>query len=159
VLFVPQGSPVDIETERDDVEIKGVESDVTVRSIEGDLRLRSIGGRISAKTARGAIAATLETGVTDEPQSLATETGPIEVHLWEDADLQVEIATSGVISTDFSIEIEHRRFEEPGKRAHAVIGAGSARLVLRSNRGPVSLLRLERETVPQETGEAATNKE
>ena len=47
--------------------------------------------------------------------------------------MTVSIATSGEISTDFSIEIEHRPFEEPGKR------------------GRVRLLRLQRQFHPSKT--------
>jgi hypothetical protein len=81
---------------------------------------------------------------------MTTETGEIEVYLWEDADLDVRIATSGEISTDFSIDIEHRRFEEPGKHAVATVGKGGAELALRSKRGPVRLLRLQKYFKPND---------
>lgn len=149
VLFVPLGVALEAETREDRIEVKGLKSDLSAASISGDIWIRSIQGRVRARTARGHLTAMLESGVTKEPQELSTETGEIEVHLWEDADLQVEIATSGEISTDFSLEIEHRRFEEPGKIARAKVGAGTAALSLKSKRGRVRLLRMPRHFRPQ----------
>ena len=53
--------------------------------------------------------------------------------------------------TDFSIDIEHRRFEEPGKIAVATVGKGGPGLDLSSKRGPILLLRLPRHFKPDET--------
>ena len=144
VLFVPEGAAVDAETGEDQINVKGLKGDLAARSDKGDIRIRSIDGRVRAKTVRGRIAASLETGVTEESQDLSTETGDIEVYLWEDAKMEVEIATSGEISTDFSIDIEHLRHEEPGKRARAIVGGGGPKLSLYTKRGHVRLLRLQR---------------
>jgi hypothetical protein len=144
VLFVPERAALDAETREDQINVKGLKGDVTARSEQGDIRIRSVEGRVRAKTTRGQIAASLEADVTSESQDLSTETGDIEVWLWEDADMEVEIATSGEISTDFTISIEHRRFEEPGKRAMATVGVGGPKLSLYTKRGRVRLLRLQR---------------
>ena len=148
VVFVPQGATLDARTEDGLLEAKGLKGDLIASSFKGTVRIRSIQGRVSAKSARGAISAALETGVTDRPQSFTTETGDIEVYLWEDANLQVRLATSGEISTDFSIDIEHRRFEEPGKQGRATVGKGGPELVLESKRGRVRLLRQQRDFDP-----------
>ena len=76
--------------------------------------------------------------------------GDIEVYLWEDASMEVHLATSGEISTDFTIEIEHRRFEEPGKHGRATLGAGGSVLSLHSKRGRVRLFRLQRDFNPDD---------
>mgnify|MGYP001064198187 CR=1 FL=1 len=52
--------------------------------------------------------------------------------------------TSGEISTDFSLQVERNRFEEPGKHALAVIGKGGPELSLASKRGNIHLLWLPR---------------
>jgi hypothetical protein len=91
----------------------------------------------------------LENGVTAEAQQLSTITGDIEVYLWEDAGMEVDIKTSGEISTDFSIAVEHRRFEEPGKHATAIVGGGGPGLSLYSKRGRVKLLRLQKDFKPE----------
>jgi len=150
VLFIPEGASLDAETLEDQINAKGLKGDLTVRSEKGDIRIRSVEGRVRARTARGQITVSLETDVTLASQDFSTETGDIEVYLWEDANLEVEIATSGEISTDFSVSIEHLRYEEPGKRAVATIGEGGPKLSLYTKRGRVRLLRLQQELASQE---------
>jgi hypothetical protein len=150
VLFVPQGATLEILTEAGKIDVKGTEGDLSASSLTGDIRIRSVKGNVRAKSARGDLSVALETGVTDADQELSTETGEIEVYLWEDAAVNVAIATSGMISTDFSIEIEHRRAEEPGKRATAKVGQGGSNLSLYSKRGEIRLLRLPRHFKPEE---------
>lgn len=144
VVFVPLGARLDAQTDHDQIQVKGMRGDVNASSGTGDIWIRSVAGSVDAKSARGDISVVLETGVTHETQDLTTETGDIEVYLWEDADMAVRLATSGEISTDFSLQIEHRRNEEPGKRAVAVVGDGGPELVVSSKRGHVSLLRLQK---------------
>lgn len=150
VLFVPKGAALDAETREDPINVKGLKGDLTARSEKGDIRIRAVEGAVRAKTVRGQIAVSLETDVTSESQDFSTETGDIEVYLWEDANLVVDIATSGEISTDFSITIEHRRQEEPGKHAVATVGQGGPKLALFTKRGRVRLLRLQRPLAAEE---------
>jgi hypothetical protein len=150
VVFVPEGARLDARTRDDLIDVKKLKGDVVASSLGGDLTINSVAGRVSAKTARGNITATLATGATTEPQDLTTQTGDIEVWLWEDADLSVSLATSGEISTDFTLAIEHHRFEEPSKHATAVVGAGGPELTLRSKQGRVRLLRLQKQFKPEE---------
>jgi hypothetical protein len=152
VVFVPQGARLDARTVEDLIEAKGLKGDLFAISEKGDIRFRSIGGKVSAKTSRGDISAALETGATEESQELSTITGDIEVYLWEDAAMNVDIRTSGEISTDFSMKIEHHRFEEPGKHATATVGAGGPKLSLYSKRGRIKLLRLQKDFKPEAKG-------
>ena len=145
VVFVPLGVGLEISTEEDKIDAKGLKSDLLARSLTGDIRIRSVQGHVGAKSDRGDLSVVLENGVTGSEQEFSTVTGDIEVYLWEDANAQVALATSGEISTDFSIEIEHRRFEEPGKHAVAKIGKEGPRLSLSSKRGRIRLLRLPRQ--------------
>lgn len=150
VVFVPMGATFEARTEDGRIEIKGLKGETIASSIKGDIWIRSVEGRVRAKTARGEISAALENGTTPERQELTTVTGDIEVYLWEDADMQVRLATSGEIGTDFSIQIEHHRFEEPGKHASAIVGRGGPELLLSSKRGRIRLLRLQREFKPED---------
>lgn len=143
VVFVPLEATLDARTDHDEIQAKGLRSDLVAHSVSGDIRIRSVSGHVRAESVRGNISAVLSEGVTDEPQEMITETGEIEVYLEENAGTTVKIATSGEISTDFSIQIEHLRFQEPGKQAVAVIGDGSSLLTLRSKRGRVRLLRTQ----------------
>jgi len=149
VLFVPQGVTLDVETRLGSLEIKKLKSDLVVSSIAGDMMIKGVKGRVQAKTDRGKITVVLENGVTTLPQSFVTSTGDIEVHAWEDSQFDVELATSGVISTDFSLEIEHRRSEEPQKIARAILGDGGPVLILHSKQGRVQLLRMQRDFSPE----------
>ncbi len=144
VIFVPLGATLDARTQDGRIEIKGLRGDVIASSIKGDIWIRSVEGRVQAKTARGEISAALATGVTPKRQDFTTVTGDIEIYLREDANMRVTLATSGEISTDFSMQIEHRRFEEPGKHAVAVVGRGGPELFLSSKRGRIRLLRLQK---------------
>lgn len=150
VVFVPRGIRLDARTVRGTIEAKGLESDLVASSIAGDLRIRDIRGHVQAKTARGAIMAVLASDVTRAAQELTTETGTIEVYLRDDAAFDVRIATSGVIGTDFSIDIAQHRGEEPGKYGSASVGKDGSRLTLWSKRGDVRLLALPGTRTPTE---------
>ena len=139
-VFVPKGVALHVRTGEGRMEIKGLESDLDAESVKGDIRIAKIKGRVQARSERGAIVAMLEAGATAESQELTTSTGDITVHLWEDAKATVRIATSGEIATDYSLQVERRRFEEPGKHAVAVVGEGGPELSLLSKRGNVRLL-------------------
>lgn len=150
VVFVPEGLSLDAEAENDNIEIKGVRGDVVASSGIGDIRIRAVQGRVRAKTVRGQISVELVAGATRESQSFVTETGDIEVYLQPDADAEVRIATSGEISTDFSLNIEHRSREEPSKHAVAIVGEGGIEMALTSKRGRVRLLRLPGDSEPED---------
>ena len=149
VLFVPRGVRLDIETEDGLIAVKKLKSDVVASSRTGDLQIKSVNGNVQAKTVHGRIEATLETGATADAQTFSTVTGDIEIWVWEDARSDVQMATSGEISTDFSIQIEHRRFEEPSKFATATLGGGGPELSLHSKKGRVKLLRLQKNFRPE----------
>jgi len=153
VVFVPEGRTLDVRTRDDLIDVKKTRGALVASTFKGDLRIMAPRGPVRAKSDRGAIVATLETGVTTEPQSLTTVTGDIEVWVWEDANLAVDLATSGRIATDFSIAIEHRRHEEPGKLGTAMLGAGGPRLSLTSKRGEIALQRLPRDSHHRPTGD------
>jgi hypothetical protein len=150
VVFIPRGATLDARTRDGLIEAKGLKSNLIASTQTGEIRIRSTHGHVSAKSARGAVSVALETGVTEQSQSISTETGDIEVYLWEDAAMDVHLATSGEISTDFSIDIEYRRFEEPGKLGRATLGGGGPELRLESKRGRVRLLRQQRDFSPEE---------
>ena len=144
VLFVPIGRHVELSTTKDDIAVKGLKGDLTVRTVKGNVTLRKVNGALNVRSERGQIVALLESNVTQSSQHFESITGDIEVTVYEDATHDVTIATSGIISTDFSVEIEHKRFEEPGKHARATIGGGGPKLSMTSKRGRISLLRQQK---------------
>ena len=144
VLFIPIGRHVELSTIEDDIAVKGLKGDLTVSTVKGNVTLRKVIGAVDVRSERGRVVALLESDVTKSNQHLESITGDIEVTVYEDATHDVAIATSGIISTDFSMEIEHRRFEEPGKHARATIGGGGPKLSMTSKRGRISLLRQQK---------------
>lgn len=144
VLFVPSSFPVRVTTGSGDglIEAKGIRGSLHAIAVRGDIVAKGVKGGICAQSRSGTISA--ELGGTGEQQSLVTETGAIEAYLWEDADLTVTAATSGEISTDFSLQIDYRRSEEPSKMATAVLGKGTSSLRIESKQGRVRMLRLPR---------------
>ena len=144
VVFVPIGRRLSLSTTDDDIAVKGHQGDLKVHTVKGNISLRKIKGTLDVSSERGRIVALLESNVTEASQTFESVTGDIEVTLYEDAKHDVAIATSGIISTDFSIEIEHRRFEEPGKHARTSIGGGGPKLSMTSKRGRISLLRQQK---------------
>lgn len=144
VLFVPQGAIVDVRTVGGEVQAKGLESRLTVATESGDIDIRGNKGHVDARSERGSISAMLESGVTADEQSFVTETGDIEIYLREDAGADVRLATSGTITSDFSMTVEHRPREEPGKVATVLAGSGGAPVSLYTKRGALRLLRLPR---------------
>lgn len=149
VVFVPEGISLTARTDSDLIAVKGVRGDVRLTSVRGDIDVRKVQGAVNASTARGDIYVAFE-NATDQTQELTTETGDIEAQLWEDAARSVSLATSGEISTDFSLTIEHRRFEEPGKIARATVGGGGPQLSLYSKRGHLKLMRMQKFFTPDE---------
>ena len=144
VLFVPIGRRVELSTLDDAIAVKGLKGDLQVRTVKGDVTLRKIEGAVDILSERGKTTAILGTGVTDGAQRFESVTGDIEVTLYEDAVHDLRLATSGRISTDFSLEIEYRRFEEPGKHGKAVLGGGGPELSMTSKRGAIALLRQQK---------------
>lgn len=144
VLFVPIGRRVELSTFDDDIAVKGLKGDLAIKTVKGNVNLRKNVGAVNVYSERGRVLALLESGVTESEQRFESITGDIEITLYEDAAHDVTIATSGVISTDFSLQIEHRRFEEPGKHARATVGAGGPGLSMTSKRGRISLLRQQK---------------
>ena len=141
VVLVPAGITVKARTDRGLLESVGLESDVDLESASGEIRVRSTSGRVTAHNERGEISAMLVSGATEAPQRLSTVTGPIEVWVSDGSALDVTMATSGRLISDFSTQVEHHDQEEPDKVATAKVGAGGHLLELRSQRGDVCLRR------------------
>jgi DUF4097 and DUF4098 domain-containing protein YvlB len=157
VVLVPTGLTVRARTDRGLLESVGLESDVDLESAAGDVRVRSTNGRVTAHSERGEISAMLVGGATEAPQRLTSVTGAIEVWVSDGSALNVTMATSGRLISDFSMVVEHRDHEEPDKVATARVGSGGHSLEVRSRRGDVALRRVvpaEQLSVTPASGEA-----
>jgi hypothetical protein len=140
-VFVPEGHALSVHTDRGSIEVKGVHGDVLLASTAGNISLRGIKGVIQAETGEGRIDASLGTAPRKSRQRLATRTGDINIAVDDRLDAELDMATSALFSTEYSLIITRRPGEEPNKHAKAVIGADESRLVLESKRGQIRVSR------------------
>jgi len=141
VALVPEGHPVRVRTEKGLIESRGVRGDVDLESVSGDIAIRGTQGRVTARTGAGAIEASFNAAPKASRQRLETTTGNIVLAVDDRLDAALELATSGVFATEYSLEVEHLAGREPNKRARAVVGAERARIDVQSRRGEIRLLR------------------
>ena len=96
----------------------------------------------------------LEIGRRASPVAVETVSGDITAWVDAAADVTVFVATSGEITTDYTIAIENRYHEEPAKVGRIAIGSGATDACLTSRRGAVRVLRAagRRATAPTPAG-------
>jgi hypothetical protein len=141
VVFVPIGHAASARTERGLIESHGVRGNVDLRSTSGDIKIRGTQGSVQAQTGAGSIEASFNTAPVSSHQHLATTTGNIVLAIDDRLDAELELATSSVFSTEFSLDVTPTPGQEPNKRAHTVVGEDKARIVVESRRGEIRLLR------------------
>lgn len=152
-VMVPEGHAVRVRTGQGLIEVRGVHGNVDVVSDEGNIALRGIEGTINAHTGGGgSIEASLDSAPRGSHQTLATLTGDIEVGLDDKLDAELDLATSALFATDYSLQVTRRPGEEPNKRAKALVGEKHAVVTIESRRGQIRLIRRIRFTP---VGEAA----
>lgn len=151
-VFVPEGHALSVRTDQGSIEVKGVHGDVVLASTAGNINLRGIKGAIQAETGGGQIDASLDTAPRRSSQRLATRTGDINVAIDDRLNAELDMATSALFSTEYSLIVTRRPGEEPNKHAKAVIGEDESRLILDSKRGQI---RLSRRTSFSSTGDAS----
>jgi len=149
VILVPRGTQVSVRTVYGAIEARDLTGRLDLSSDSGSVELMSVHGPVMARSSRGEIRTYLAAGADAGPQKLETVTGDIRAFIPEGADLAVSAATSGELCTDFSIQIEHRRQEEPDKRATLTLGEGRQDLQITSKRGRICLLRSPGAVAPQ----------
>ncbi|MEM7584338.1 MAG: hypothetical protein AAF560_13195 [Acidobacteriota bacterium] len=98
------------------------------------------GCELAIRTEHGAVHVDL--GGRAAPISVDTVSGEIAVTVAPDVEATIALATSGMITVDFTISINHRYHEEPAKHGQIVLGDGATQMRLTSLRGNVSVLRL-----------------
>ena len=141
VAFIPRGHAVAVHTEHGLIESHGVRGDVDLASVSGDIAIRGTQGRVQAQTGAGAIEAAFNAAPRGSRQRLATTTGNIVLAVDDRLDAALELATSGVFATEFSLDVEQLANQEPNKRARATIGDDDAHITVESRRGEIRLLR------------------
>lgn len=141
VVFIPKDHPVKISTASGAIEVRGVKSDITLRSEAGNVQLRGVSGLIDAQTEQGSIEVAMDNPTAGGTQRLATSTGMIVASFSEQANAELRLATSGLIGTEFSVEVTQLRGSEPNKEGVIRLGNASARIEITSKRGELRLYR------------------
>ena len=141
VVFVPLGHRIRARTESGLIESRGIRADIDLHSTRGNIAIRGTKGRINAETGPGTIEASLLHAPPGSHQHFATSTGSIIVAVNDDLDADLELSTSAVFATEYSLRIEQLPGKEPNKRAIAQIGQSEAKVVVESRRGEIRLLR------------------
>lgn len=135
-LFLPAGVALEAEAE-DSIETKNLHSDVDLLARKGHIVLDTF-GRPRARTFDQEIRGVLRSAAWQDGE-VQTRSGNIELTFLDNADVTVEASSMGLITTDYSLQIDRA----PGARhktAHAKLGQGKAKLILRSEVGQILLL-------------------
>lgn len=140
-VFVPASARLVVRTEDGLVDAKKLGCDIEATSVRGKLRV-STAGSVDLRSEHGDVVATLLSDRWPAPPRLETVTGGIELWLPEAAAARVEASTGGLLTTDFSLEIEHDR---SSNTKHAVVdlagGPAAATVQLVSAKGEIRILR------------------
>lgn len=139
--YVPKGHDIEILTEHGLIEVRGVQANVRARSATGNISFRGIVGLIDVETGGGNIEGQIDPAVAGTRQHVGTSTGNIVLGLVEGLNATLELATSGVFATEFSVDIAPQPGQEPNKTARAVIGKPESNIEVVSKRGEIRLLR------------------
>lgn len=124
VLYVPEKHPLKVRTTDGGIESRGVKADIDYKSDTGNISARGTQGSVQVETAEGRVRIMLsENAPAGSYQRLATRTGDIVVGVSDKLNAEVSFATSGTLTTDYSVAIEHRDREEPSKYGRATVGA------------------------------------
>lgn len=140
-VFVPEGHALSVRTEQGSIEVKSVHGDVHLASTTGDISLRGIKGVIQAETGDGQIDASLSTAPRKSSQRLTTRTGDINLAVDDRLDAELDMATSALFATEYSLKVTRQPGQEPNKRARTVIGDDAAKLFVESRRGQIRVSR------------------
>lgn len=144
-VFVPADTPLTVQTSQGFLEARGL-TGLTAWSQTGNIRYRGPGPLV-AFTERGSILATFTRTAWDAaawpmPSELHTLTGNITTQLRGQPPVCLELATSGVLSTDYSLNVQQDPHGPP-KQAYAQLQATcQAWLLLDSHKGDIRLIRL-----------------
>ena len=139
--YVPQGHDLEILTEHGLIEVRGVQANVRARSATGNIAFRGIVGLIDIETGGGNIEGQIDPAAAGTRQRVSATTGNIVLGLVEGLNATLDMATSGVFATEFSVDIVPQPGQEPNKTARAVIGKPESNIEVVSKRGEIRLLR------------------
>ncbi len=137
-VFVPEGPSAVLRTEAGLLNVR-LGSDLELITLSGMIDVKTA-GRLQAQTDRGKVVAVLQAPNWLGENTVRSKTGQIEIWLSRDASAAVDAETSGWLTTDYSVEIQHD--EAAGRKIiRARVGQGQSQLRVRSINGAIRLLR------------------
>ena len=141
VVYVPRGAPLSVSTDHGLVEARGLQSDFRARTASGTFSARKIAGELDIKTGAGDAIVVLERWDLLREHSIVSETGNISVVFGAEVDAVIRVATSGLISTDYSMQVDYKADRTPLRRGQALVGKGSSVISITSTEGNIQLVR------------------
>ncbi|MBX3712524.1 MAG: hypothetical protein KF800_11230 [Lysobacter sp.] len=123
VLYVPQDHALSVRTEFGTIDSRNTKSAIRLSSKTGNIFVRGNEGPVVAESDEGNVSANLTSAAPrGSRQRFASRTGRVSVEVIDNMDVEVLLASSTPIATDFSLQVEHLDGREPNKRARAVVG-------------------------------------
>ncbi len=124
-----------------DVQVSNITGLIRIESTRGDVRIKGVTGVISAASASGNVLVTLDSRQGRSNMKFSSISGNIEVKAPTQLDAVVDMSSaSGVLKTDFPIEIQERRYG-PGYSARGKLGDGKQILRITTVSGNIRLIR------------------
>lgn len=133
-IQMPKGLDLVVRTGEGRIEVKGVEGTVELSTESGNVLAEIEAGTFQASSQLGEIRAKVMSTRSDDPISLRSTNGGVWVQLLEGASAIVEVESSRVISTDYSMEID-REAGRRHKKGRATIGEGRRKISLSTVNG------------------------
>ncbi len=140
-VLMPAYPGVDIEGKHGLVEVKGHEGPLKIVTERGDV-VFAVRGPVEIQSQQGALKGQLTGTHWKTDQKLSSLLGAIEVMLNSEADLKIETSTKGRLTSDFTMDVNWVGRERL-KHSLIVLGQAEPRLHIHSNRGDVSVLRID----------------
>jgi hypothetical protein len=137
VIFIPEGVTFSAHTLRGLVEVRGLKSDVRAATRDGLIRVAT-SGSVQARTDSGEITASLDRSEGTGPLILQSVSGPIQAILAPAQGVDLEVHTSGRVTSDFPLK------DEKGRRVGRRQGGPPRTLFIASRTGSVDLRRSDR---------------
>ena len=138
-VLVPPGMSVSMLTEDGLIEAKNLRSDVAADSTDGKINI-STSGAVDVDSRFGDVSVLFTASAWQSEPHIETQTGQVDALIPANADARIDAATSGHITSDYSMTIDYQR-ERDRKRATVVLGEGKGLIRIESARGDVRLLR------------------
>lgn len=140
VVWVPLGVPLSVSTDQGLIDMRGLRSDVQAQSDSGNITALKIQGNLNFNTFGGDILTLLEDWDRHYDHHFTTGSGEQKISFGGEVDTHVRVATSGLISTDFSMDVDYLADRQPVRKANVLIGKGSSTVTMSSASGHIRLV-------------------